>query len=71
MLAQEIELKTVFVDVSHAKCAEELKGIEEFKSALIANFEAAIDRGIPPHLVMAAVIEFAANEIARLVDPAQ
>ncbi len=71
MLAQEIDLKTAFVDLSHAKCVEELKGIEEFRSALITNFEAAIDRGVPPHLVMAAVIEFAANEIARLVDHAQ
>ncbi len=71
MLAQEIAFQTVFVDLSDEKRVEELKGIEELRSALIASFEAAIDRGVPPSLAMAAVVEFAASEIARLIDPAQ
>ena len=71
MLAQKIALQTVFVDLSDEKRGEELKGIEELRSALIASFEAAIDRGVAPHLAMATVVEFAASEIARLIDPAQ
>ena len=60
MLAQEIALQTVFVGLSDEKRVEELKGIEELRSALTASFETAIDRGVPPRLAMAAVVEFAA-----------
>jgi hypothetical protein len=39
---------------------------EELISGLIENFEEAIERGLPPSRAIAAIIEWAAQECARL-----
>jgi hypothetical protein len=37
------------------------------KSAVIADFEAAIERGLSPQSAIAAILDWAAEECARLV----
>ena len=39
---------------------------EELRSGLIASFEAAINRGLPPQLAIATVLEWVSGECARL-----
>ncbi len=39
---------------------------DAFRSALIVCFEEAIERGLSPHAAIAAVLEWAADECARL-----
>ena len=51
--------------VSRYRLAEETKGAEALKGALIACFEAA------PQIALAVILEFAAEESTRLFDPAQ
>ncbi len=36
------------------------------KSALIVCFEEAVERGLPPHVAIATILEWAAGECARL-----
>ena len=53
------------------KYSQDLTTVEALKGALIAHFEAAIDQGVPPQIALAVVLEFAAEESARLLSPAQ
>jgi hypothetical protein len=62
MIIQEIQFTKSLTDVSHEQSTDELKG------ALIVSYEAAIERGIPPHEAIAAVLVWAAEECARLRD---
>ena len=39
---------------------------EELKSALIASFETAIDRGLSPQMAIATVLEWVSEECGRL-----
>ncbi len=48
------------------KRVEEQKGIEPLRSALIVSFETALDQGVPPQIALATVMEWVAEECARL-----
>ena len=60
MLALDIPVTKSFADLSREKSAEDLK------SVVIASFEKAIDQGLPPYNALAVVLEWAAEESARL-----
>jgi hypothetical protein len=42
--------------------------IEELKNILIVSYETAVDRGLEPSAALAAILEWAAQECARLSD---
>jgi hypothetical protein len=48
-----------------AGCNEE-ECVEEFKSAILVCFEDAIDRGLAPSQAIAALLELASQEVARI-----
>jgi hypothetical protein len=60
MLIQELPSTTSFVSVS------EESSLEDLRSAVIASFEAALDRGLAPSDALATILEWAAQECARL-----
>jgi hypothetical protein len=60
MLVQETPLRIPIVSVS------EESSLEDLKSAVIASFATAIDRGLSPSDAMATILEWAAQECARL-----
>ncbi len=67
MLVQEIDI----TGFSREGGTSEERGVEELKRALITYFEEAIDQGVPPHIALAAILNFAAEESARLFHVAQ
>ena len=42
------------------------KSTEELKKVLIASFETAVDRGLPPQMAIATVLEWVSEECSRL-----
>jgi hypothetical protein len=58
-------IKDISFEESAAQCAGQEQS-EEFKSALIVCFEDAIDRGLAPSQAIAALLEFASQEVARI-----
>jgi hypothetical protein len=58
-------IKDVYFEVSVARRSED-EQVEEFKGALIACFEDAIDRGLAPTQAIAAILELASQEMARI-----
>ncbi len=60
MLVQDLPSTTLFVSVSEESLLEDLR------SAVIASFETALDLGLSPSDAIATVLEWAAQECARL-----
>ena len=60
---REILIQGLF---SNFACFSDDESTEELKSGLIASFETAINRGLPPQLAIATVLEWVAEECARL-----
>ena len=64
MLALQTPSLKPFTDLSLEKSADDLK------SLLIIGFETAIDQGLPPQKAVSVILEWAADECARLSEAA-
>ena len=64
MLTLEIPSTKTFRDLPLEQSAEDLK------SLLIIGFETAIDQGLPPQRALGIVLEWVADECARISDAA-
>jgi hypothetical protein len=60
MLVQETLSRMTIVSMS------EEGSLEDLRSAVIASFEAALDRGLSPSDALATILEWAAQECGRL-----
>ncbi len=60
MLVEQIPTAAMFERIAEEKRVEDLKGI------LIISYETAVSRGLQPLAALAAIIEWAAQECARL-----